>query len=80
MVLPFDKLTQNYTRPKVYLCETNKKRICALETTELKATFKFNAYDELTCTIPRTYTDMITGETKVNPFYDKIEELLLIYL
>lgn len=80
MVLPFDKLSQNYTRPKVYLCETNKERICALETTELKATFKFNAYDELTCTIPRTYTDMITGETKVNPFYDKIEALRLIYL
>lgn len=80
MVLPFDKLTQNYTRPKVYLCETNKERICALETTELSAVFKFNAYDELTCTIPRTYTDMITGETKVNPFYDKIEALRLIYL
>ena len=54
--------------------------MCELETIELKGTFKFNAYSELTFTVARTYTNMITGETQVNPFYDKIEALRLVLL
>ena len=80
MKLPFDLLSQNYIKPKLYLCETNKERICELETIELKGTFKFNAYSELTFTVARTYTNMTTGETQVNPFYDRIEALRLILL
>ena len=78
--LPFDLLSQNYVRPKLFLCETDKQRICQLETISLNGSFKFNAYSELTFTIGRTYTNMITGETLVNPFYDKIEALRLVYL
>lgn len=80
MKLPFDLLSQNYVRPKLYLCETDKTKICELETIELTGSFKFNAYSELTFTIGRTYTNMITGETQVNPFYSKIEALRLVYL
>ena len=80
MKLPFDLLSQNYVRPKLYLCETDKTKICELETIELTGSFKFNAYSELTFTIGRTYTNMTTGETQVNPFYNKIEALRLVYL
>ena len=51
-----------------------------LEPIAMSGSFKFNAYSELTFTIGRTYTDMITGETQVNPFYNKIEALRLVYL
>ena len=64
----------------MFLCETDKTKMCQLETIELRGSFKFNAYSELTFTIGRTYTNMITGETQVNPFYDKIEALRLVYL
>lgn len=80
MNLPRDILSGTYRKPNVYLCETDKKRICALETIELKGSFKFNTYSELTFTVARTYTNMITGETQINPFYDRLEALRLIYL
>ena len=80
MRLPKDILTGTMTRPRLFLCETDKTKICVLEPIEMSGSFKFNAYSELTFTIGRTYTDMITGETQVNPFYNKIEALRLVYL
>lgn len=80
MNLPYDLLTKNYTRPRVYLCETDKQIICELETIDMRASLKFNTYSELTFTVNRTYMNMVTGETLVNPFYDKIEALRLILL
>lgn len=80
MRLPFDLLSQNYIKPKLFLCETDKQKICELDTIDMKASLKFNAYSELTFTVPRTYTNMITGKTQVNPFYNKIEALRLVYL
>ena len=80
MSLPFDILSENYVKPKLFLCEVDKTKICELETIEMSGAFKFNAYSELTFTVPRAYTNIITGETDVNPFYDKIEALRLVYL
>lgn len=80
MKLPFDILSQNYVKPKLYLCETDKKRICQIETISLSGSFKFNAYSELNFSVGRTYTNMVTGETLTNPFYNKIEALRLVYL
>lgn len=80
MRLPKDLLSGNYTKPNLFLCETDKTRIGKLETTETSASLKFNAYSELSFTIGRTYADMITGQQKVNPFYNKIEALRLVYL
>ena len=80
MKLPLDILSQNYVKPRLFLCETDKQRMCQLETTALSGSFKFNAYSELTFTVGRTYTNMVTGETQVNPFYDKIEALRLVEL
>ena len=78
--LPKDLLTQGYTKPKVFLCEVDKKRICQLDATNLQGTFKFNAYSEISFTVGRVYTNTVTGKTSLNPFYDKIEALRLIEL
>lgn len=81
MRLPKDILSpQTYTKPNIYLCETDKTKICRLETTDTQASLKFNAYSELSFVVGRTYDDMISGTQKVNPFYDKIEALRLIYV
>ena len=81
MRLPKDILSPGlYTKPNFYLCETNKEKICKLETTEINGVFKFNSISELSFETSRVYNDVITGETKVNPFYDKIEALRLIYV
>lgn len=80
MRLPKDILTGTMTKPRLFLCETDKTKICELDTIEMSGTFKFNAYSELTCSIPRTYTNITTGATQINPFYDKIEALRLVYL
>lgn len=80
MKLPFDLLTQNYTKPQLFLCETDKTRICELKTIDLSGSFKFNSYNELRFSIGRTYINITSGITEVNPFYDKIEALRLVYL
>lgn len=80
LLLPYDLLSGTYLKPHLTLCETDKSKICQLDTTSMKGTFKFNSYDELSFTVGRTYTNMNTGETQVNPFYDKIEGLRLVYL
>ena len=80
MVLPRDLLTGRYTKPRLFLCEVDKERICQLETTNTNGTFKFNSYSELSFEVGRTYNDLITGEAKVNPYYDRIEAVRLIEL
>lgn len=81
MRLPKDILNFGlYTKPNFYLCETNKDKICKLETTETKGSFKFNSLSELSFEVARVYNDIISGETMVNPFYNKIEALRLIYI
>jgi hypothetical protein len=80
MRLPKDILSGNYIKPRIFLCETNKEKICPLTTTNTKGSFKFNSYSELSFDVARVYNDIITGSTTVNPFYDKIEAPRLIYL
>lgn len=79
MRLPIDILNVGlYTKPNFYLCETNKEKICKLETTETNGNFKFNSLSELSFETSRFYNNVLTGETCVNPFFDKIEALRLI--
>ena len=80
MRLPKDILSGNYTKPRIFLCETNKEKICQLDTTNTKASLKFNSYSELTFEVSRTCNDLLTGETKVFPFYNKVESPRLILL
>lgn len=78
MRLPKDILSGNYTCPRFFLCETNKDRICQLEVSQPKGVFKLNSYSELQFEVGRIYNDLITGEQKINPYYDKIEAIRLI--
>ena len=81
MRLPQNLLSPGtYTKPRLFLCETDKTKICQLEVSELNGSFKFNSMSELSFEVARIYNNIVTGETKVNPFYDKIEALRLIYL
>lgn len=73
-----DILSNTYTKPNFYLCETDKTRICKLDTTNTKGSFKFNSYSEISFEVARIYNDLITGKMKVFPYYDKIEALRLI--
>ena len=69
-----------FVKPSCYLCETNKERICELETTNTKGSFKFNSFSELQFDVARVYNDVVSGTTKINPHYDKIEAIRLIEL
>ena len=80
MRLPYDLLRNTYVAPKVFLCETDKTRICELNTVGLRGIFKFNSYSEVSCGIPRILTDTNAGETYVHPYYDKIEALRLLHI
>lgn len=80
MKLPRNLLSGNYCKPRLFLCETDKTKICTLDTTNTNGSFKFNSYSELSFDVGRVYNDIITGETRPNPFYDKIEAPRLIYL
>ena len=80
MRLPYDLLSRTYKKPNFYLCDVDKSPMCKLNATGAKGSFKFNAYSELSFEVSRTYLDTITGETRINPFYDKIETPRLIKL
>ena len=80
MVLPRDLITGNYVKPRIFLCDTNKEKMCILETTNTHGTFKFNSYSELSFEVGRVYADTITGEQVVNEYYDFIESPRIICL
>lgn len=80
MQLPKDLLSETYQAPDVILCQTNKEKICKLNTINLEGTFKFNSYSEISFDVPSVYCDLITGETKPTPYYNYVEGLRLVYL
>ena len=80
MRLPKNLLSNTYRKPDVYLCEVDKTKICKLETSNMQASLKFNSYSELSFEVGRTYNDILTGVTEINPYYDLIEALRLIYI
>ena len=61
--------------PRIFLCTTGKKIIGELPAYERSLIGKWGAYSELTFSIDRQYTDILTGEAKVNPLFDKAEGL-----
>lgn len=66
--------------PEVYLCNTSKKIIGQLSVEDLQGTFKWNSYSEIQFAIHRTYVDLLTGETVVDPLFDKVESPRNIYV
>lgn len=69
-----------YTKPKIFLCETDKQKIGVLNTTDTHVSLKFNSYSELSFNIDRTYIDTLTGNKQTHLFYDRIEHPRLILL
>ena len=61
------------TPPTIYLCNTAKKIIGELPAINRNGNFKWNSYSEASFDVPRFYVDMIDGETKIHPLYDKVE-------
>ena len=59
--------------PRIFLCTTGRKIMGELPATNRSINAKWNAYSEFSFEIQRTYVDLLTGETKVHPLYDKVE-------
>lgn len=78
MRLPKNIISGTYTRPRLFLCAPDKEKICPLDVNNLRGIFKFNSFSEVSFDVDRTYNDLITGETHVNPYYDKIEAVRLV--
>lgn len=70
----------NPTPPRVFLCTTGKKRIQELQATNRGLNGKWAAYSEFSFETQRTYVDLIDGETKIHPAYDKIEAPRMIFV
>ena len=70
--IPKDQLS-NPIPPRVFLCTTGKKRIYELPATNRQLNGKWSTYSEFSFEMQRTYVDLLTGETKVHPAYDKVE-------
>ena len=75
LIIPKDVFSGNPTPPRLFLCTQGGKRIGELQGYEVKLNAKWNSYSELTFLIDRNYTDIITGEAKVNQLFDKAETL-----
>lgn len=65
---------------QVILCQPDKTRIGEILPYDKNGMFRFNSYSEISFTIDRYYNDLITGETKINPYYDLIESPRIIEL
>ncbi len=77
LFIPKD-IFNNPAPPRLFLCTTGKKCIGELHNYETNLTGRWNSYSELTFSIDRTYIDVLTGETKVNPLFDKAEGLRMV--
>lgn len=81
MRLPKNLLSPDiFEKPRFFLCQTDKEKICQLDTTDTKGSFKFNSYSELSLEVGRTYNNILTGEIIINQFYDLIEAPRLIFI
>ena len=69
----------NPVPPRLFLCNTGKKKIGQLQAYDTSLNAKWNSWSELDFTIDRKYTDIITGETKIHPLFDKAEGLRRVY-
>lgn len=77
LFIPKD-IFNNPRPPRLFLCTTGGKRIGELHNYETNLTGKWHSYSELNFSIDRTYIDVLTGETKVNPLFDKAEGLRMV--
>ena len=80
LYIPKDQLL-NPIPPRVFLCDTSKKIIGELPATNRQLNAKWGAsHSEFSFEIQRTYVDLIDGDMKVHPLYDKVEAPRNIYV
>lgn len=75
LAIPKDIFNGNPTPPRLFLCTQGGKRIGELQGYDRSLNAKWNSYSELTFSIDRNYTDIVTGEAKVSQLFDKAETL-----
>ena len=63
----------NPAAPSIFLCTQSGTKIGELQVNNTSLNAKWNAYSTFNFETSRTYVDMITGETKTHPLFDKIE-------
>ena len=66
--------------PRIFLCTTGKKIIQELPSYEESLDGKWGSYSEMQFSIDRQYVDVLTGEVKVHPTFDKAEGLRKVYV
>lgn len=66
--------------PRFFLCTTGKKIINELPTYEETLDAKWGSYSQTQFSIDRQYVDVLTGEVKVHPTFDKTEGLRKVYV
>lgn len=71
--IPRDYFDGVPTPPRLFLCNTSKRILGELPAYDRSGNFKWNTYSEIQFSVDRTYVDVLTGETKVHPLFDKIE-------
>jgi hypothetical protein len=80
LTIPKDYFTGNPIPPEIYLCNTGKTKIGVLPAYDTSGAFKWGAnYSELSFSVDKTYTDMITGEQKTHPLFSKVDVPRNIY-
>ena len=72
LTIPRDYFS-NPIAPSVFLCTQSGTKMGELQVYNTSLNSKWNAYSTFNFETNRTYVDMITGETKVHPLFDKIE-------
>ena len=73
LYIPKDQLL-NPVPPRVFLCDTGKKVIGELPATSRHLNAKWgSSYSEFSFELQRTYVDLIDGDVKEHPLYDKVE-------
>ncbi len=80
MKLPKDILSGTTTPPSMFLAQADKTIIGGLNYVNGTLDAKFNEYTTLSCEVDRVIIDPITGDTRVNPLYDKVEALRVLYV
>lgn len=79
LFIPKD-IFDNPRPPRVFLATTGKNIMGQLPAYDVSLDGKWNAYAELSFSIDRQYTDVLTGVTVVNPLFDKAEGLRKVYV
>ena len=79
LFIPKD-MFDNPKPPRLFLCTTGKKIIQELPSYDESLDGKWGSYSETSFSIDRQYVDVLTGEVKIHPTFDKAEGLRKVYI